>query len=131
MSVSAESSTKTPLFSGAFTALITPMDANGRVDDDALKRLVERQIEGGIHGLVPVGTTGESATLSPAEHIHVVRLVTETVRGRVPVLAGAVSGTLAALAGDPIPFEALQLLVVVDGIYLVVSFLGFDYILDE
>jgi heme exporter protein B len=48
-----------------------------------------------------------------------------------PVLAGAVDGTIAAIAGREVPFEALQLLIVVDGIYLVVSFLGFDYILDE
>ncbi|MCA9689795.1 MAG: 4-hydroxy-tetrahydrodipicolinate synthase [Nannocystaceae bacterium] len=82
-----------PLFSGAFTALVTPMkqgDAGApKVDDDALARLVERQIAGGIDGLVPVGTTGESATLSPREHVHVVKLVTEVARGRVPILAGA------------------------------------------
>ncbi|MCB9749966.1 MAG: 4-hydroxy-tetrahydrodipicolinate synthase [Myxococcales bacterium] len=76
-------------FRGAFTALITPMRADGRVDDEALVNLVERQIEAGIHGLVPMGTTGESATLSPAEHLHVVRTVTEVTAGRVPVLAGA------------------------------------------
>ncbi|PRQ00540.1 4-hydroxy-tetrahydrodipicolinate synthase [Enhygromyxa salina] len=76
-------------FRGVFTALVTPMTADGRVDDPALARLVEAQIEAGIHGLVPCGTTGEAATLSHAEHIHVVEVVTRTAAGRVPVLAGA------------------------------------------
>ena len=89
MPVTAEDHQAPNKFRGAFTALITPMRADGSVDDEALVRLVERQIAHGIHGVVPVGTTGESATLSHAEHLHVVRTVTETVAGRVPVLAGA------------------------------------------
>lgn len=75
-------------FSGAYTALVTPM-TDGRVDDDALTQLVEAQIDGGIDGLVPCGTTGEASTLSHAEHIHVVEVVMRATAGRVPVLAGA------------------------------------------
>lgn len=74
---------------GVFTALVTPMAPDGRVDDQALTRLVEAQIEAGVHGLVPCGTTGEAATMSHAEHIHVVEVVTRATAGRVPVLAGA------------------------------------------
>ncbi len=76
------------MFRGAFTALVTPF-REGRVDDDALQRLVTHQIEGGIDGLVPCGTTGESPTLSTAEHLHVVEIVVRAAAGRVPVLAGA------------------------------------------
>ncbi len=80
------------MFQGAYTALVTPMK-KGRVDDEALTRLVETQIEGGIDGLVPCGTTGESATLSHAEHVHVVEVVMRAARGRVPILAGAGSNS--------------------------------------
>jgi 4-hydroxy-tetrahydrodipicolinate synthase len=72
---------------GSNTALITPF-SNGQVDDDAFKRLVEWQIAEGTHGLVPVGTTGESPTLSHEEHKHVIDLCIKTARGRVPVIAG-------------------------------------------
>jgi len=80
-------------FRGLYTALITPMSADGRVDDDALARLVEAQIAAGVNGLVPCGTTGEATTLSHAEHIHVVGIVARTAAGRVPVLAGAGSNS--------------------------------------
>jgi len=80
------------MFRGAYTALVTPM-RDGRVDTEALERLVEDQIAGGIHGLVPCGTTGESPSLSHAEHIRVVEIVMQAVRGRVPVLAGAGSNS--------------------------------------
>ena len=76
------------MFRGALTALITPF-RDGRVDDEALARNVDEQIEAGIDGLVPCGTTGESPTLSHAEHVHVVEVVLRAARGRVPVLAGA------------------------------------------
>lgn len=75
-------------FEGALTALVTPFRA-GMVDDRALCDLVERQIAGGIHGLVPCGTTGESVTLSEEEHAHVVKTVVAQAKGRVPVVAGA------------------------------------------
>jgi 4-hydroxy-tetrahydrodipicolinate synthase len=80
------------MFRGAYTALVTPF-RDGRVDDDALSRLVEEQIEAGIDGLVPCGTTGESPALSHAEHVHVVEVVLRAARGKVPVLAGAGSNS--------------------------------------
>lgn len=73
---------------GSITALITPF-RNGAVDDDAFQKLVERQIAAGTHGLVPVGTTGESATLTPEEHERVVIMCIEVAAGRVPVIGGA------------------------------------------
>jgi len=72
---------------GAFTALITPF-RNGDVDTDALRELVDRQIDGGIDGLVPCGTTGEAATLSYDEQLEVIRVVADQAKGRVPVIAG-------------------------------------------
>jgi 4-hydroxy-tetrahydrodipicolinate synthase len=75
-------------FEGTLTALVTPLRADGGVDLDALANLVEWQIESEIDGLVPCGSTGESATLSHEEHAAVVRHVVEQARGRVPVIAG-------------------------------------------
>lgn len=75
------------MFSGAITALITPF-RDGRIDEARLREQVERQIQGGIDGLVPVGTTGESPTLSFEEHERVIRLTVEYARGRVPVIGG-------------------------------------------
>jgi 4-hydroxy-tetrahydrodipicolinate synthase len=72
--------------------LITPF-RDGAIDEGAFVRLVERQIEGGVHGLVPAGTTGESATLSHEEHRRVVELCVRTAAGRVPVIAGAGSNS--------------------------------------
>lgn len=83
-----------PLFRGVLPALVTPF-RNGALDEDAFVSLVERQIAGGVHGLVPVGTTGETATLSHAEHRRVVELCVQTARGRVPVIAGAGSNSTA------------------------------------
>jgi 4-hydroxy-tetrahydrodipicolinate synthase len=83
-----------PLFRGVLPALVTPF-RDGEVDEDAFVRLVERQIAGGVHGLVPVGTTGESATLSHDEHRRVVELCVKTAAGRVPVIAGAGSNSTA------------------------------------
>lgn len=77
-----------PLFSGVFPALVTPF-RDGGVDEAAFVALVERQINGGVHGLVPVGTTGETSTLSHDEHRRVVELCVQTAKGRVPVIAGA------------------------------------------
>jgi 4-hydroxy-tetrahydrodipicolinate synthase len=81
-----------PLFRGVFPALVTPF-RDGAVDEDAFVRLVERQVAGGVHGLVPVGTTGETATLSHEEHRRVVELCVSTAAGRVPVIAGAGSNS--------------------------------------
>jgi 4-hydroxy-tetrahydrodipicolinate synthase len=76
------------MFRGSIPALITPF-ANGSVDETALVELVEWHIAEGSHGLVPVGTTGETPTLSHDEHEHVIEIVVRTVRGRIPVIAGA------------------------------------------
>jgi 4-hydroxy-tetrahydrodipicolinate synthase len=75
------------VFEGVLTALVTPL-RGGAIDEDALRALVERQIEAGIDGLVPCGSTGEAATLSHAEHRRVVEIVVQVTRGRVPVVAG-------------------------------------------
>ncbi|AUX37302.1 MULTISPECIES: 4-hydroxy-tetrahydrodipicolinate synthase [Sorangium] len=80
--------TQLPL-SGTFTALVTPFTPDGEaVDFEALTALVEAQVAGGVSGLVPCGTTGESPTLSEAETTAVIRRVVEAARGRVPVIAG-------------------------------------------
>jgi 4-hydroxy-tetrahydrodipicolinate synthase len=76
-------------WTGVGTALITPFTTSGAVDDAAVKRLARRQIDAGVHFLVPCGTTGETPTLSDAEKRRVVELVVEEARGQVPVLAGA------------------------------------------
>jgi 4-hydroxy-tetrahydrodipicolinate synthase len=73
---------------GAMTALITPFDSRGRVDVESLDALVRWQVESGIHGIVPCGTTGEGATLDPEEHARVVETVVAASGGRVPVIAG-------------------------------------------
>jgi 4-hydroxy-tetrahydrodipicolinate synthase len=80
------------MFTGALTALVTPM-RDGGIDEPALRRLVDEQIHSGIDGLVAVGTTGESPTLSHQEHVDVVGMVVEQARHRVPVVAGAGSNS--------------------------------------
>ena len=74
---------------GCGTAMVTPFARDGSVDERALRGLVDWQIDEGIHFLVPCGSTGEAATLSPAEHRRVVEIVVDQVRDRVPVCAGA------------------------------------------
>ena len=74
---------------GSITALVTPFRTDGSLDEKAFRALVEWQIAEGTNGLVPVGTTGESPTLSHEEHHHVVRMCVEVSKGRVPVIAGA------------------------------------------
>lgn len=75
-------------FKGSITALVTPF-RDGKIDEEAFCALVERQLDAGTHGLVPVGTTGESATLTDQEHERVIRLCIEVSAGRAPVIAGA------------------------------------------
>lgn len=82
------------MFTGAFVAIVTPFK-DGRVDETALRDLVEFQIANGSHGIVPCGTTGESATLAFEEHERVVEVVLEQVNGRVPVVAGTGSNNTA------------------------------------
>lgn len=81
-----------PLFRGVMPALVTPF-RDGVVDEDTYVALIERQIAAGVHGLVPVGTTGETSTLSHDEHRRVVELCVKTTAGRVPVIAGAGSNS--------------------------------------
>jgi 4-hydroxy-tetrahydrodipicolinate synthase len=75
-------------FSGAFTALVTPFQGN-TIDEQRFREHIEWQIEQGIHGLVPCGTTGESATMSHEEHKQAIRICIDQAKGRVPILAGA------------------------------------------
>lgn len=81
-------------FHGSITALVTPF-RRGKIDEEAFLNLVRRQIDAGAHGLVPAGTTGESATLDHDEHRQVIRLCVEAAAGRVPVIAGAGSNSTA------------------------------------
>lgn len=77
------------MFTGCGTALVTPFRKDLSLDEDALRRLVRRQIDAGIDFLVPCGTTGESPTLTHREHLRVVEITLEEARGKVPVVAGA------------------------------------------
>jgi 4-hydroxy-tetrahydrodipicolinate synthase len=79
-------------FSGVITALVTPL-RNDAVDEEALRRLIDEQIAAGVDGLVPVGTTGESPTLTVEEHIRVIQLTVEHAKKRVPVIAGTGSNS--------------------------------------
>lgn len=81
------------MFEGALTAMVTPFDKDGKVDEEGLRENVRFQIKKGIHGLVPVGTTGECATLSYEEHNRVVDVVVDAAKGKVPVLAGTGSNS--------------------------------------
>ncbi|MFM8330857.1 MAG: 4-hydroxy-tetrahydrodipicolinate synthase [Candidatus Methylumidiphilus sp.] len=81
------------MIQGSIVALVTPMAEDGSLDFDALRKLVEFHIEQGTDGIVAVGTTGESATLDPAEHCEVIREVIAQVNGRIPVIAGTGSNS--------------------------------------
>jgi 4-hydroxy-tetrahydrodipicolinate synthase len=74
-------------FTGTYTAIVTPFK-NGRIDEPALERLIKQQLKGGVDGIVPVGTTGESATLDYDEHIHVIKLAVKLAHGKIKVMAG-------------------------------------------
>ena len=90
-------------FKGCGTAMVTPFRADGSLDEQTLRKLVRRQVEAGIHFLVPCGTTGESPTLTRDEHLQVVRWTIEETAGKVPVLAGCGgyhTAELVALAKD-------------------------------
>lgn len=80
------------MFEGVFTALVTPFK-NNKVDFDALERIIEMQVEGGVDGVVPVGTTGESPTVSFEEHKEIIKRVVAMVKGRVKVVAGTGSNS--------------------------------------
>ena len=80
------------MFEGSFVAIVTPFK-NGKVDAKALKGLIEFHIENDTNGIVPCGTTGESATLNHEEHEEVIRITVETCEGKIPVLAGTGSNS--------------------------------------
>jgi 4-hydroxy-tetrahydrodipicolinate synthase len=84
---------------GAYTALITPMKDNGDVDYDGFRRLIGFQLEGGIDGLVPLGTTGETPTLEEHEEERLIKTIVEEVKGRVPIIVGTGSNSTAAMVG--------------------------------
>jgi len=84
-----------PMFKGSYVALITPMRPDGAVDEAAFSAFVDWQIQQGTQGIIPVGTTGESPTLSHDEHRRVVEIAVEVAAGRVPVIAGAGSNSTA------------------------------------
>ncbi|MFH0774982.1 MAG: 4-hydroxy-tetrahydrodipicolinate synthase [bacterium] len=87
------------MFSGSIVPIITPFKEDGSIDYETLESLIELHITKGTHGFIPVGTTGESATLSHKEHRDVVRFVIEKVAKRVPVIAGAGSNSTAEAIG--------------------------------
>ena len=94
------------MFRGAITALVTPFK-NGQVDEKALRELIEFQIQNGIDGLVPCGTTGESPTLTHDEHDRVIEITIEAAQKRVPVIAGTGSNsTVEALRLTKHAYEA-------------------------
>ena len=82
------------MFKGAIVAIVTPFK-NGQVDEEALRELIEFQIVNGTDGIVPCGTTGESATLSHEEHDRVIEITINAVKKRVPVIAGTGSNSTA------------------------------------
>ncbi|NIQ91831.1 MAG: 4-hydroxy-tetrahydrodipicolinate synthase [Deltaproteobacteria bacterium] len=82
------------MFTGVLPAVVTPFK-NGAVDEEGLRQLIEFHLENGVHGIVPCGTTGESATLSHDEHERVVEITVDQVKGRVPVVAGTGSNNTA------------------------------------
>jgi 4-hydroxy-tetrahydrodipicolinate synthase len=81
------------LFQGTATAMVTPFKKDGSVDEQALREHVDFQLDGGVEALVPVGTTGEAATLSESEQAFVIETVVDQVNGRVPVIGGATSNS--------------------------------------
>lgn len=95
------------MFSGSIVALVTPLKATGEIDYQNLEQLVEFHIEQGTHGIVAVGTTGESTTLSMQEHMDVVKQVVKFVGGRIPVIGGNGSNSTA---------EAIELTQMLNGI---------------
>lgn len=87
----------TELFKGTFTAIVTPMDEAGGLDEATLRSLVRRQLTGGVEGIVPCGTTGESATLTRDEHLRVIEVVADECGDAVPVIGGAGGSATAAV----------------------------------
>src|SRR3954463_6041033 len=105
------------MFTGVITALVTPLRGDA-LDEEALRRLVDEQIASGVDGLVPVGTTGESPTLTNEEHLRVIQLVVEATKKRVPVIAGTGSNS----TRETIGLSAAARRVGADGLLLVTPY---------
>ena len=105
------------MFTGVITALVTPLRGDA-LDEEALRRLVDEQIASGIDGLVPVGTTGESPTLTNEEHLRVIQIVVEATKKRVPVIAGTGSNS----TRETIEMSAAARKVGADGLLLVTPY---------
>ena len=105
------------MFTGVITALLTPPRGDA-IDEEALRRLVDEQIASGVDGLVPVGTTGESPTLTNEEHLRVIQLVVEATKKRVPVIAGTGSNS----TRETIEMSAAARKVGADGLLLVTPY---------
>jgi 4-hydroxy-tetrahydrodipicolinate synthase len=103
---------------GTFTAIVTPFQPDGSLDESSLRTLVDRQIEGGVDGLVPCGTTGESATMSTAEKLRVIEIVREQSDGRARVLAGAGGNSTSGVVALATEIDRIG----VDGILIVVPY---------
>ena len=103
---------------GTYTAIVTPFVPDGGIDEESLRKLVDFQVDGGVEGIVPCGTTGESATMSLEEQKKVVRTVLEQVEGRVLVLAGAGGNSTSQVTAIAREMESLG----VDGILSVVPY---------
>lgn len=101
------SSANTARLRGCGTALVTPFNAAGAVDEPALRALIDWQLEQGVHMLIPCGSTGEAVTLSAAEHRRVVEITVEQVNGRVPVVAGAGSNDTAKAVATSREMQAI------------------------
>ena len=99
-------------FHGVFPYLVSPIDEHGRVKDAVLTRLVNDLIDAGVHGLTPLGSTGEFAYLNREQRHHIVEVVVQATRGRVPVVAGVGATTIADAVDQVTAYEALG----VDGI---------------
>src|SRR3970282_1680573 len=95
-------------FHGVFPYLVSPIDASGEVKADVLARLCDDLIKAGVHGLTPLGSTGEFAYLSWAQRRRIVELVVEAAKGRVPVVAGVASTTIADAVTQAREFERLR-----------------------
>jgi 4-hydroxy-tetrahydrodipicolinate synthase len=105
------------MFTGVITALVTPLRGDA-LDEEALRRLVDEQIACGVDGLVPVGTTGESPTLTNEEHLRVIQIVVEAAKKRVPVIAGTGSNS----TRETIEMSAAARKVGADGLLLVTPY---------
>ncbi len=106
------------MFKGCGTAMVTPFRADGSLDEATLRKLVKRQIDAGIHFLVPCGTTGESPTLTHEEHLRVVEVTVAEANGRVPIVAGCGGYNTAEVVGMAKELEALG----VDGLLSVTPY---------